>query len=71
MKVTSILRGEVKEKCMLYAFDMEDAISMARLLAKCGYHVQIGPMNEETSGVCVHVWDGRSYYKDKEGADHA
>lgn len=65
MKVTAILSGEVKEKVMLYAFDMEDAISMARLLTKCGYHVQIGPMNEQTSGVRVYVWDGRSYYREE------
>lgn len=57
IKVTDIFEGRVNMKAAFYAADMNDAIAMARLLAKCGYHVQIGPMNEHTSGVRVYVWE--------------
>ena len=59
MKVSAILNDNVKQLTMLYAPDMEDAITLARVLAKSGfYHVQIGPMNSRTQGVRVRVWDG-------------
>lgn len=57
IRVTDIFEGRVNMKAAFYAADMNDAIAMARLLARSGYHVQIGPMNEYTTGVRVNVWE--------------